>query len=68
LYEEFQANVEVPAGNYGELKGKGALNLPVNDKFAMRFAVIGFERDGFTQNVFTALDPRTYGVAVGFRF
>ena len=34
-------------GNYNDLGGEGAINLPVSDTFAMRLAVHGEQRDGF---------------------
>jgi len=49
-------NLEIAAGNYGELKGKGAVNLPLGDRVSMRFAGIAYERDGFTQNLVTGND------------
>src|SRR3569623_1134897 len=39
----FQANY----GNYNDLGGQGASNIPVSDTFAMRVAFFGERRDGF---------------------
>jgi outer membrane receptor protein involved in Fe transport len=69
-HEKFGADVEVQAGNYGELKGKGALNVPLGEAFAMRFAAIAYERDGFTKNIYTGndIDGRDQWAArAGFR-
>jgi len=54
--EDFGADVEIQAGNYSELKGKAAVNVPLGDVFAMRFAAIAYERDGFTKNIYTGND------------
>jgi outer membrane receptor protein involved in Fe transport len=53
---EFSGNLELEAGNYGEMKAKGALNIPVGNTLSMRFAAIDYQRDGFTQNLFTGND------------
>jgi iron complex outermembrane receptor protein len=53
---EFEGNLELEAGNYSAKKVKGAINLPLGDKVALRFAGVGFERDGYTQNLFTGND------------
>ena len=37
--DEFGGNVNVEVGNYGHRKLKGALNLPLTDSLAQRFAV-----------------------------
>lgn len=50
---EFSGNLELEAGNYSELKGKGAINFPLGQKASMRFAAIGYERDGYTENLHT---------------
>jgi iron complex outermembrane receptor protein len=54
--KEFEGNIELDAGNYSSLKAKAAVNLPVGDAFAMRFAGYGFKRDGYTENLFTGND------------
>jgi len=44
--------VELDAGEGGLLVGEGAINVPVNDNFAMRFAGYSSMEDGFARNVF----------------
>ncbi|HEY8539991.1 MAG TPA: TonB-dependent receptor plug domain-containing protein, partial [Steroidobacteraceae bacterium] len=56
VLDEFGADIEVQAGNYGEIKAKGALNVPVGETAAMRIAAISYERDGFTKNLYTGND------------
>jgi iron complex outermembrane recepter protein len=53
---EFAGNLEIEAGNYAALKEKGMINIPLGDTFAMRFAGINFQRDGFTDNLLTGND------------
>lgn len=67
VFEEWQADMEVQAGNFSELKGKGALNVPIAEAFAMRFAAIAYERDGFTENLYTGneIDGRDQWAARG---
>ncbi|MEQ9393613.1 TonB-dependent receptor [Haliea sp.] len=52
----FEASVEGQYGNYDHKKITGAINIPVNDSFAMRFAGIWLDRDGYTENLFTGTD------------
>ena len=54
--KDFGGNVELEAGNYGELKGKGAINIPLGDVVAARFAGVILQRDGYTDNLFTGND------------
>jgi iron complex outermembrane receptor protein len=56
VLEEFGADLELQAGNYNEIKAKGALNVPLGAAAAMRFAAISYERDGFTKNLYTGND------------
>ena len=39
--------VQVQGGNYNDVGGQFAINLPVSDKFAMRISGFGERRDGF---------------------
>jgi iron complex outermembrane recepter protein len=54
--KEFEGNLELEAGNYGAVKAKGVVNVPLGDTVAMRFAGISFQRDGYTDNLFTGND------------
>jgi outer membrane receptor protein involved in Fe transport len=54
--DEFSGNIELTAGNYGEIKVKGALNIPAGDTLSMRFSGISYQRDGMTKNLFTGND------------
>src|SRR5262245_58926127 len=64
-------SLELEAGNFGELKAKGMVNVPLGEQFAMRFSGISYSRDGITHNVFTNndVDGRDQWAARGaFRF
>lgn len=54
--DEFGGNINVELGDYNHRKIKGALNIPINDNFAQRFAVFYNERDGFVDNKFNGND------------
>jgi outer membrane receptor protein involved in Fe transport len=54
--KDFTGNVELEAGNYGALKAKGMVNIPLGDTIAARFAGISFKRDGYTDNLATGND------------
>ena len=43
-------NVTVEYGDYDDQRVKGALNLPVGDTVAIRFAGMQIQRDGYTEN------------------
>ncbi|MDH3589651.1 MAG: TonB-dependent receptor plug domain-containing protein, partial [Gammaproteobacteria bacterium] len=47
---------ELDAGENGHLAGEGAINVPVNDNFAMRFAGYYSKEDGFANNFFNGRD------------
>lgn len=54
--DEFGGNVVVEAGNYDYGKVKGALNIPVTDSIAQRFAVFYTERNGYVDNRYNGDD------------
>lgn len=43
--------LEVSAGNYDMKRAQGVFNLPVNDRFRLRFGIDHQQRDGFLNNV-----------------
>jgi iron complex outermembrane recepter protein len=51
--DEFYGNVEAQYGNYDNTKIKGAINIPLGDTVAVRFAGIGLQRDGYSDNLVT---------------
>lgn len=47
----FDANINVDAGEYGLFKLDGAVNIPVNDNFAMRLAGLYNTEEAYSDNV-----------------
>ncbi|MBK8993629.1 MAG: TonB-dependent receptor [Gammaproteobacteria bacterium] len=43
-------------GNYDHTQIEGALNVPLGERFAVRIAGIGLQRDGYTENIHTGDD------------
>ncbi len=54
--EGIEANLEAQYGNYDHMRINGALNIPLGDSFAMRFAGLWLDREGYTENVFDGSD------------
>ncbi len=52
-------------GNYNQLKATGALNIPLGDMFAVRFAGVRLVNDGFGENTYLnrRVDNRDLGAA-----
>jgi outer membrane receptor protein involved in Fe transport len=68
---EFQADVEAQYGNFDHGKIKGAVNIPLGETMAARFAGIATQRDGYTDNVLTGNDVddrEQYSVRGSFRW
>lgn len=61
--ETFSAAVMGSVGDYGRRRTSAVLNLPVNDDFAARVAVLAYRGDGFGVN---DLDGRKLGENSGF--
>lgn len=56
VFEEFQANLAVTAGNYNTQKVQGMINLPMGEKVALRIAGALTKRDGYVTNTVTGND------------
>jgi outer membrane receptor protein involved in Fe transport len=54
--DEFGGDFIVEGGNYDYAKVKGALNIPLTDNLAQRFAVFYTERNGYVDNRYTGND------------
>jgi len=54
--DEFGGDIQLTLGNYNAVKAKGAINFPMGENFAQRFAGFYSKRDGFVDNVFTGDD------------
>jgi outer membrane receptor protein involved in Fe transport len=65
VLEEWRGNATVTIGNYGTLKYRGMINVPIGDKIAVRLAGNKLQRDGFATNTVTGEDidgRELYGV------
>lgn len=56
VFEEFQADLRLTNGNYGTLKTKGMINLPMGERAALRLAGSYLTRDGYVENLTTGND------------
>ena len=54
--DKLEGNIEGQLGNYHHRKVNGAVNIPIGDQFAARFAALWLERDGYTENTYTGND------------
>jgi iron complex outermembrane receptor protein len=54
--EEFGGNINVEAGNYNHVKVKGAINFPMGENVAQRFAGFYNNRDGYVDNEYSGDD------------
>ena len=54
--DEFGGNINLELGNYNHVKVKGAINFPMGDNFAQRFAMFYNKRDGYVENEFDDTD------------
>ncbi|MBL8555693.1 MAG: TonB-dependent receptor [Phenylobacterium sp.] len=52
----FEGNVRAEYGNYNTIKGRGMINIPLGDMFALRVAGSYLKRDGFGKNLVTGND------------
>lgn len=50
-YESVNGFLDVEAGDYSHIRVKGAINVPITDNFAVRFAGMTLERDGYIDNL-----------------
>ncbi|MCZ6619957.1 MAG: TonB-dependent receptor [Gammaproteobacteria bacterium] len=61
-FEGISGYVDLEAADYSNTRVKGAFNLPITDNFALRFAGLKLDRDGYTENLAdgqVGLDGRT---------
>lgn len=56
VFEEYSGSVTAEIGNYNNRKVRGMVNVPIGDKYAVRFAANWLERDGYTKNIATGND------------
>ncbi|MEH6693852.1 MAG: TonB-dependent receptor [Hyphomonas sp.] len=56
VFEEFQGNISLTAGNFNTQKIQGMVNVPIGDKLALRVAGAYTTRDGYVTNTVTGND------------
>jgi outer membrane receptor protein involved in Fe transport len=56
VFEEFQANLALTAGNFNTQKIQGMVNVPIGEKVALRVAGAYTTRDGYVTNTVTGND------------
>ncbi len=54
--DEAEAYIDVEYGDYDSLKLQGAVNAPLTETLAARFAGTWIKRDGYTENLYTGED------------
>jgi len=55
-FDEKKGKMDISLGNYGLLKMRGAINIPLSDRVATRMSVVSTDRDGFSENVLNGQD------------
>ncbi|MBL0923624.1 MAG: TonB-dependent receptor [Sphingomonadaceae bacterium] len=59
--DEFAGHFSASYGNYDAIRPYGAINVPLSETFALRFAALGNFRDGFTRNTNANAASRGFG-------
>ena len=49
--EEFFGNADITVGNYGLIRTRGSVNVPMSDTLALRASVSYHNHDGFSRNI-----------------
>ena len=49
----FSSDVELDLHQYNGQRAKGHINLPLTDSLAVRVAYLGYDRDGYVQNIYS---------------
>jgi len=55
-FDEIKGKADLALGNYGLLKYRGALNIPLTDKIATRMSLVSTDRNGFSKNILNDQD------------
>lgn len=69
--DHYTGYVEAEGGKYGEVGGRGSIDVPINEKILTKFSVFGHRDDGYATQVKTGREinyDRTYGVRAAIRF
>ena len=55
-FDEIKGKADLALGNYGLLKYRGAVNIPLTDKIATRMSLVSTDRNGFSKNILNDQD------------
>ena len=55
--DRFEGYARAQGGNFGDVQLEGAINVPINDKAALRVAAFDWQRDGYMHTVAGITDP-----------
>ncbi len=55
-FDETKGKTDLALGNYGLIKFRGAVNLPLSDKVATRMSIVSTDRNGFSKNILNGQD------------
>ena len=55
-FDEMKGKADLALGNYGLLKYRGALNIPLTDNIATRMSLVSTDRNGFSKNILNDQD------------
>ena len=55
-FDGTKGKVDISIGNYGLVKMRGAINIPLSEKVATRMSLVSTERDGFSKNIINGQD------------
>ena len=55
-FDETKGKTDLAIGNYGLIKFRGAVNVPLSDKVATRMSIVSTDRNGFSKNILNGQD------------
>ena len=55
-FDEIKGKADLALGNYGLLKYRGAVNIPLTDNIATRMSLVSTDRNGFSKNILNDQD------------
>ena len=55
-FDAKKGKFDLSTGNYGLVKMRGAINIPLSEKVATRMSLVSTQRDGFSKNVINGQD------------
>ncbi len=63
--DTFSVDGDALYGNYNQIRVRGAVNVPLSDTVAVRFAGMSTTRDGYSKNDYLGIDTDTQNVQAG---